>query len=423
MNFIKNTDLVSLGNKLFLAGIFFLPSALPLSGLFLLISILISFYKSNYQTLKDKLNYPLFISIGIIIFSTINLSFINFPNTLTNYNISLAWLNLFNWIPAFFLYWGFQFYLSSKTQRIRFAQFLISGCFPVILSFVLQKYFNIYGPFSTLNGLIVWFLKNGQNGLSGLFSNPNYSGAWLSLSLPFALFLLQKEKSKVFKKFVLIIFCISITYGILITASRNALLGIFITIFVLYGFRKSIFIFIFSITTFFAGNLMIFLINGGSIIKYFLVPNALINKLLIFDYPRLAIWQSALSRIKERPLLGWGPSTFPLLHKEYDHVFFVPKKYIVAGHSHNIAFELAHNFGVPLAIILLITIFLLVIRSLKYIYLQEYESQESFFLNKAWLASSLIAISSHLTDITYYDGKISILICTLFAGLKCIGNK
>lgn len=421
MNFLKNNDLVSLGNKFFLAGIFFLPSALPLSGLFLLSSLIISFNKSNYHNLKDKLNFPLFISIGLIIFSTINLSFIKVPNILNNYDISLAWLNLFNWIPAFFLYWGFQLYLSSKTQRIRFAQFLISGCFPVILSFILQKYFNLYGPFSIFNGLIVWFLRDKQNGVSGLFSNPNYAGNWLALSLPFALFLLQKEKYQ-FRKFVLIVFCISILFGILITSSRNALLGIFITFIMLYGFRKSIFIFIYSISTFFAGNLIIFLINGGTLIKEYLIPNALINKLLIFDYARLAIWQSALSRINERPFLGWGPSTFPLLHTEYDNVFFVPKRFIEAGHSHNIAFELAHNFGIPLAIILLIAIFILFIRSFKSIYIEK-ESYESFFLNKAWFASSLVAISSHLTDITYYDGKISILICTIFAGLKCIGNK
>ena len=422
MNLLKNNDLVSLGNNFFLAGIFFLPSALPISILFLLSAIIISFRKSNFHTIKDKLNYPLFISIGLIIFSTINLSFIKVPTILIDYNISLAWLNLFNWLPAFFLYWGFQFYLCTKTQRIRFAQALISGCFPVLLSFVLQKYFNLFGPFATLNGLIVWFQRTGQSGVSGLFSNPNYAGNWLALSLPFSLFLLQREKSQIFRKIILIIFCISIVIGILITSSRNALLGVIIATLMLYGFRKSIFIFLFSMSTFFATNLIIFLINGGTIIKEYLIPNKLIDKLLIFDYPRLAIWLSALSRIKERPLLGWGPSTFPLLHKEYNNAFFVPKEIVLANHSHNIAFELAHNFGIPLAIILIITIFLIIIRSLKYIY-KEYESNEIFLLNKAWLASSLIAISSHLTDITYYDGKISILICTIFAGLKCISNK
>ena len=82
MNFLKINDLVSLGNKFFLAGIFFLPSALPISILFLLIAIIISFRKSNFHTIKDKLNYPLFISIGLIIFSTINLSFIKAPTIL-----------------------------------------------------------------------------------------------------------------------------------------------------------------------------------------------------------------------------------------------------------------------------------------------------------------------------------------------------
>ena len=59
---------LELGNQLFLFGIF-LPSALPIAGLFLLILIL-SFKNNHYISLKDKWNLPLFMSIGIILFST-----------------------------------------------------------------------------------------------------------------------------------------------------------------------------------------------------------------------------------------------------------------------------------------------------------------------------------------------------------------
>ena len=40
-----------------------------------------------------------------------------------------------------------------------FAGYLISGTFPVIISFILQKYFNLFGPFKTFFGLIVWYQK------------------------------------------------------------------------------------------------------------------------------------------------------------------------------------------------------------------------------------------------------------------------
>ena len=46
-------------------------------------------------------------------------------------------------------------------------------------------------------------------------------------------------------------------------------------------------------------------------------------------------------------------------------------------------------------------------------------SNESIF-NKTWFVSILIFLIMHLTDITFYDGKISILACLLFAGLRNI---
>ena len=41
-------------------------------------------------------------------------------------------------------------------------------------------------------------------------------------------------------------------------------------------------------------------------------------------------------------------------------------------------------------------------------------------LEKSWLMAVLIAVVFHLSDIVYYDGKISLLIWCLLAGLKCI---
>ena len=47
---------------------------------------------------------------------------------------------------------------------------------------------------------------------------------------------------------------------------------------------------------------------------------------------------------------------------------------------------------------------------------------ENYLLNKTWIISCLLVLASHSNDITYYDGKISLLICILFSGLKCIAN-
>ena len=56
INFFSFKDSLELGQKLFLLGIFFLPSALPIGGFFLLISIIIafSFYKEEIKTSFTK---------------------------------------------------------------------------------------------------------------------------------------------------------------------------------------------------------------------------------------------------------------------------------------------------------------------------------------------------------------------------------
>ena len=173
---------IELGNKLFIIGVFFLPSALTISLLFLLVGLVISFYQNKLSILKDKFNYSLLISIGIIFFSTLNVALINKPLALFELDNFLIWINLLNWIPIFFIFWGFQIYLKTYRQRLVFAKALLSGTFPVLISILSHKFLNIYGPFETLFGSIVWFMKpiDGLNyPIAGLFSNPNYASMWL----------------------------------------------------------------------------------------------------------------------------------------------------------------------------------------------------------------------------------------------------
>lgn len=426
LNYLFNKkNIIEVGNNFFLLGIFFLPTALPISAIFLLISLIISLTENNSFKFNDKLNFSLFVSIGLIIFSAINISFINKPLILSDYDISIIWINLFNWLPTFIYYWGFQKYLKTKNQRIIFSKYLLSGTFPVIISFIFQKFFHLYGPYKTLFGLIVWFQKpitNNYNPIAGLFSNPNYAAIWLVLVFPFAIFLLKERNSSLANKLILTVFCIFIFYTILLTSSRNGLLGIFITLICLYGYKKIILIFSSLFSLFYIGNFFEFFIQENSKLFNIINTNFLKDKLLeinIYNFPRFDIWHSTLSRIIERPLFGWGPSTFPFLHIKNNPVFRIPKEIIDAQHSHNIVLELAHNFGVPLSIILISSASLLILRSWKYIFLK-YELNNNSSIEKAWLASILIIFISHQSDITFFDGKISICISILFAGLKCI---
>ena len=423
---------LELGNQLFLFGIFFLPSALPIAGLFLLISLILSFKNNHYISLKDKWNLPLFMSIGIILFSTLNISFIDKPLILSTYNISTIWVNLINWLPLFFYYWGFQNYLITNKQKIIFAKWLVSGTFPVILSIILQKYFNLFGPYKTLYGLIIWFQKSIYNGgpASGLFSNPNYTAIWLGLVLPFAIILLIRSKKFSFKKYILIISCLLIIFMILLTASRNGILGIVITIFCIYGLRKSLIVVSSIISIFSISQLISFLVKRDITFYFGILPQTLIGKLSELSdisffkaSPRLEIWQSALVRIQERPFWGWGPSTFSFLNNKNNSTFNIPFLPVKAEHAHNLTLELAHNFGIPLSLILMTTILFFLITSWKFIFFTIPLDNESL-LKKAFFTSCLIAFISHFNDVTLYDGKISIIISILLAGLKTsVSNK
>ena len=419
-NFKSPTDL---GNKFFLIGTFFLPSAFPISAIFFIVSLVISY--SNYKVIsfRDKWNIPLFICIGLMIFSTLNVSIFIKPDILSNYNNSDIWVNLINWIPIFFYFWGFQLYLKNYKQRIKFVEFLISGTMPVILSMILQKFFKLYGPFETFFGLVVWFQKPLKyNAVTGLFSNPNYTAIWLAMVLPFVFFLFTKIKEFNFKKYFLLTILVLFLYLLFLTQSRNGFLAILLTLFFVFRYSKLSLLTVSSFSFISLGSLAFIASNYKKLFSIYF-PQNLLNRLYDFDFSesyRTNIWQSAILRIQERPIFGWGGSTFSFLHSKYEDLLTIGK-FNPAYHSHNMVLEVAHSFGLPLALLFFLTLFLFFIRAWNLIFLKN-NSQDKSIFNKAWFLSVLFFLLMHLTDVTFYDGKISILICILFAGLKNIIN-
>ena len=212
MNIINKFDLKSinsnelyLGEKLFLLGVFFLPSALPIGVVLLLSSIFIAFRKNNENLIKNKWNFIFLVSTLLILLSTLYNYFFNLSSVLQNIDKSIILFNLFNWIPMYFAFLAFQIYLKSERQRLLFQKFLISGTIPVLISCIMHSFLKIYGPFETLFGTIVWFNYDELGGLSGLFNNPNYLGMWLTICLPFSISLLRLEKVNSYKLILFII--------------------------------------------------------------------------------------------------------------------------------------------------------------------------------------------------------------------------
>lgn len=416
---------LDLGNTFFLLGIFFLPSALPIGGIFLLISIFISFNNNKKKFLKNKWNFILFICMLLIIFGTIYSSLLNPSSEILDFNKSTIWLNLFNWVPIYFAFVGFQSYLKSERQKLLFQKFLIAGTVPVIASCIIQMFFNIYGPFETLFGTIVWFnydltIEQFQRA-TGLFNNPNYLGMWMTICLPFSITAFKLEKKNFLNMLFLLIINILIIYFAFTTYSRNALIGILISFLLLIDKKKLIYFSILFLISFFIFSYLLpnFLdISQLESINFsqFSAIEKLTSVNLNLNQPRIAIWSNALNFISMRPMLGWGPGSFPYVFYGNAYLEIPLREY---QHTHNLIIELAYNFGIPITILITTTVFNIFTKAFNKIKKID-KTSHYYFLSKPVLASFSIFLVAHMTDITYYDGKISILFALLLASIKNI---
>ncbi len=418
----KDLNIDKIGFYSFLAGIFFLASAVGISIILLLVSLFISFLKPQ-NLFKDKWNYPLIFSSFLMLFSTI----VHFLTTENNINLGinpeLSLIGLINWIPLFLGFWGFQKYLNSPHKRLIASKLLIYGSIPVIFSGILQI-FNINGPFELFDGLIVWFQKplKEVGSLSGLFNNQNYAGLWMALVWPFCLSEFNNPKKSNIKKLILLIICFLFITFIFLTDSRNAILGLTISSAIVLGTAN----FFWYLPTIFLGFSLVALtvlpifpnevkLFMESIIPkriYTLFPEVGFNN--ISTYPRINKWISSVKFILENPIFGWGAASFPILYKLKSGEWF--------GHAHNLPFELAISYGILPALIIFSFYSYLLFLSFKKIILftKTRDANIGFFLNqKAWLAASFIFLSSHLVDIQYFDARFSTLCWILLAGLRC----
>ena len=246
----KNKSKVTkFGSICFDIGIFLLPSAFLIAGFLLLFSSIIGFINQK-GFLNDKWNKFLFVGSILIIFSSL-INYVRvFEYELHNFN-----LGFLNWVPLSILFFGFQYYLDSYASRRKFCLLILAGSFPVIISVIGQIFFNWNSPAETLNGLIIWYQSpiKGFNAVSGLFNNPNYLGSWLNIIWPFCLASFLSQKKNRIKNGIIVIYLITISLSILLTASRGSWLCLFlsITLFLIRPTKKWLLILLIAITSLF----------------------------------------------------------------------------------------------------------------------------------------------------------------------------
>ena len=400
-----------------------------LSSFLFLFSILISSYKNYKNFLSDKYNYPFFLASFFLIISVSISSLETFSNKISGWSNYLNWVSLFNWLPLFFCIWAFKPYLYSSKSRKIILLLLLSGSVPLIISGYLQVFFDIHGPFKIFNGLIIWFQREGEPGLTGLFNNRNYASLWFTILWPICLAILSQRKNG--SKFFIYIFSISIISSIYLTFSRNGFLNLFLSSLIFLKGSLSIWLFILlillitlliaAVTNIFPLSFKEFAISiiPSEVIKRF----SILENLEIFtSNARFSIWLSALEFIKERPFLGWGAASFPILYKT-KHDICCYKSYLQwYGHTHNIQLEMALNYGLPFSLLINTTLIFIFYKSFKkiFIFKRKDKSLEKINLNKfekAWWTSSFTFFFSQLFDIQYYDLRLNIIFWIFISGL------
>ena len=393
----------------FCIGIILLPSAFPISCVFLLIALISSASRNYAKFLDDTLNRILLVFLSLLIISNL-IFFFKSSDSIILINKWQVLSGLSNWIPQILCFWFFQQYLCSSEKRVLFAKYLLIGSIPVIFSFITQLWFGWYGPHRLFFDLIIWFQRETSNyRLTGLFSNANYAATWLGLILPIAIsFYLNKKRN-----FFLAIFVFFIFYFGLLTGSRSFILSTLLSISFLLELKIILLIFIFVL-------IIYFLIFNDFL--YFDIKNQLIKNLTpwrifstisdseINKITRIEIYQTALELIRIKPFWGWGATTFPIVYNYYE-----------AGknmqHSHNFLLEISFNYGIFVTITFLIFISILFFKTFQLVFFDERFNSN---INKALLASTFSVLTFQLTDFTYYEGKISMVSWIILSTLNSI---
>ena len=418
--FSKEKTLEDYGFIFFLLGIFFLPSTMVISILFLLPAFVIASLSSHKSFFKDYWNLPFLIFGLLILISAISQNYLLTNKYDAIWDTKLSLIGLANWIPFIWVFWASQYYINSKSKRRSFSLILIAGTFPVLITGFGQYFLNWTGPFQTLNGLIIWYQRPIENpgGLSGLFSNQNYAASWLNFVWPFCIALFIEKGNNLFKKTATLSFLISTGLAAFLTFSRNAWIGLFTSMPIVIG--KKGFKFFLPLTT--ISILILFFLFSpifDSDLQHSL-RNLLPGKILSefsnegyegLDVTRMEIYKSALELIKENPFFGIGAGSFTEI--------FLLNTNFWKGHSHNLLFELSISYGLPATIIFLITTINILYLSSKKIFSSKIKIDKNY-IDRAFWAALFFFLISQLADVQYFDGKISLITWILIAGLKNI---
>ena len=415
-----------LGWRCFQLGLLFLPSSALIAGLLLLVALIQgSCGRSPWWC--DRLNQLLAVAAGLMLAGAAAATLQ--AQQLPDYSPSLAWVGLFNWLPFFWAFWGFQPYMADSAARRRVALALVAGTVPVLVTGLGQMLFGWHGPWQILGGAVIWHLREGgrpAGRLSGLFDYANITAAWLSLSWPLLLAALlacaqrwrQRLQGSAGPLLVVLLLALAQLAALYLTDSRNAWGAMLLAVPLVAGPGSWLWLLPLLLLTL----LPVLLASLPGIPALLqdparaLVPQSIWGRLTDLNHQgkrklaslRLSQWSVAAGLIAERPWLGWGAAAFSVIYPLRTGRWH--------GHPHNIAVDLALSHGLPVALLLVGLVLWLLIRAVR----RGMLSGPVF--DRAWWAAALVLAVLHASDIPMYDSRINIAGWVLLAGLRCWGR-
>ena len=233
-------------------------------------------------------------------------------------------------ISYIFIYFLIKYELNNKKQINIFLKCYIFITF-ILSSFGIVQYFTGFGLDKAFKQAIE---LGGSIRIASTLFNPNAYGAYLVLII-FPIIMLsiyEKEKNK---KIVYILLSILLISNLLLTYSRNAVLGFAIGLLVLT--------LIYSIKLIFAfGGFGILICFIPSVFQRFKGMASLSQ-----DDPRVKLWKTALKMIKDHPILGVGNGNFVTRYNQYIYKYKDLQYYYYRSYpSHNSYLKVESELGI-----------------------------------------------------------------------------
>lgn len=289
----------------------------------LLIQLLgiIIFKKERQDLIK---NIKSFKNDNILLFA-LALNILMYISNIYSINKSMTFLNSIRFSLFIILYYT----IAYKIKEKHYKKLLLTSFLSVS---VLSSIVSIYQAFKKVEESLV---IDKDNRIVSFLENSNNLGAYSILSI-FIFIMLVVSVKKISQKILFSICSILLFISIILSQSRNALLGLILGI-ILIAFLYSKRFIIYSF---------------GMCIILFIIPQSQERLIQIFDMSqnssRIKIWQLTNFMIKDNPILGTGYETYgtlyPVYLKENPNLMVRPE--YIAIHPHNILLKFQSELGI-----------------------------------------------------------------------------